>query len=266
MSILKVPGILTFFLFFTLTFPSVTFGDFSLYIPPALSELWNAYAAQESMVSSAPDGRGRILTPGRHKADADEHIKALFSQPWSFRSSCYEIIMPDNRFLAPMIFNLARHAKDIDYSITAERFYKAVQGFHYSVTQICAWLNDVESGNFPPLDSPGLVLVTWLKNDQIIIKQNGRWGQAGIVSHVLGVAPGKRRTLEQNLAHERAHVFWDEDPEVQKNFRAKWQAMTAEELKAVREKLKIYAHNPEQLFEEWAVGIMEKRLQTSACY
>ena len=145
------------------------------------------------------------------------------------------------------------HAGDISANLPREKFYSGVLGFHYSVSQICAWLNAVMAGQ-QGLSAEEGGFVGLLLQDGVVAVANGRWQQGSAITHVLAAAPGKKRTFAANLHHERLHVFWDEDEAFRTRETGAWNGLSQAERDEQREKLKQYNQkNEAQLVEEWAV-------------
>ena len=143
---------------------------------------------------------------------------------------------------------MAIYAGDVDSSLDPQKFIEGVLGYHYRVTQVCAWLNAVVSKktSSPELDEENLIGV--LLSDGVIAIKGGNFVPTGKYSHILAASQGKKRPFSDNLRHERLHVFWDED------------SVFRERAQKIRKTLHQYAQeNEAQLVEEWAV----KRAETS---
>lgn len=80
---------------------------------------------------------------------------------------------------------------------------------------------------------------------------------SGPVRHVLGAAPGHKRTFGDNLRHERLHIRWDEDPGFREKSEKQWAALSDDQKAQARRQLPQYPAEA-QLIEEWAVGLAEK--------
>lgn len=233
---------LCFFLFcLTIVFPVNTFADL-------IPDLWEKYLAlsQQSSRINVPNCPGRLL---RNTKTA----QATFTDPWKYRRISYEVHFPDSHTLARTVYDLAIHAGDISPKVSRERVEAGVEGFHYSIQQICAWMNDVFNGKRESPISETFLFIGYLMQDNVVVLKDGHFVPSGKIKHVLAAADGKKRNLEENLQHERLHVFWDENPNFQKQARNKWASMTDSERKQEENKLKQYADNEELKIEEWAV-------------
>ena len=62
--------------------------------------------------------------------------------------------------------------------------------------QLSAWANDVLSGGFSLHAAEELNLLGWLTEDGILVPEGGRIRPGNQAPHVLGAAPGKRRSME----------------------------------------------------------------------
>lgn len=226
---------------------------------PAQSEntqtLWNKFMekARGTAVSASPNGISGC--PGRFFGARETARVAAFEENWKYRAATYELHYADSAALARTVYGLALHAGDIDTSVSRERFIAGVQGWHYSVPQICVWLNEVFNGTMTQPEE--LVLVGFLIKDEVLVLKNGSFVPGSKIRHVLAAAPGKKRSFRNNLLHERIHVFWDENEEFRKEAKARWNSMTEEEQAHARQSLKQYADNPSQILEEWAVRQVE---------
>ena len=213
-----------------------------------LEDLWNRYAPKSASVQSV---RGQ--TPGRVMGRSPGKDTSSFTYHWKYRWRTYELHFEDSAKLARSVYGLALHAGDVSPRLPREKFYGGVLGFHYSVNQVCAWLNDAAAKRLT-LSEEENRLVGMLLQDGIIAIEKGGWGRTGKVSHILAAAPGKKRSFAENLRHERLHVFWDEDSAFRARERAAWKQMPEGERARVRRELKNYAQDNEpQLVEEWAV-------------
>jgi hypothetical protein len=206
-------------------------------------------------VQACLQGRGDAVTaPGRIFWDRTEASCHSFTAPWRYRESTYELHYDDSRFLARISYALALHARDIDLSLPVEKFLGGLLGFHYSVDQVCAWLNDVTTGHSPDPALDEAVLAGLLLGDRVIVFRKGRFAPAGRVRHVLAASAGKKRSFASTLLHERLHVFWDEDAAFRESMNKEWQIMPAERKAAEKKALGRYASdNESQLMEEWAI-------------
>lgn len=232
-----------------------------------LEDMWDKYAPPADKTSSpsastAPASKA-TATPGRVLGQSSEARNAVFAFAWRYRETTYELHYEVPQALARSIYGLALHTRDVDESLAVERFIGGVLGFHYSVSQVCDWLNDVTRGKFaaPTLDEN--MLVGMLLQDGVLVMKEGRFVSAGKVHHILGAAPGKKRQFAANLLHERLHVFWDEDAAFKKQALAEWNALSDEERQSAKKSLARYASgNEKQLIEEWAIGKAESSSMT----
>lgn len=206
---------------------------------------------------AAGEAEVRAAGPGRLLGQAGPEIEKAWAEAWAYRARTYEIYHHDARRLASLAYALARHSGDIDGSMSPERFVAGVKGFHYQISQVCDWLNDLTSGRSadPALDE--LVLAGLLLEDRVLLIKGGRFVPAGPVRHVLGAAPGQKRSFADNLQHERRHILWDEDAGFREKGLKDWEALSSEEKERVRRQLPQYPAEA-QLIEEWAVGQAEK--------
>ena len=178
---------------------------------------------------------------------------ALLRSPWPYRSQVYEVLFPDRALLGRTIYGLAIYAGDVDGTMDRERFEGGVQGFHYSLDQVIGWANETlwNRKQFLPEEKD---LLNHLVQDGVLVKQGGLFAQAGNIKHILGAAPGRRRTIDLNLTHERIHVLWELDPDFRARLTQRWQSLTEEEKEAVYSRLSGYnRENTVLIIEEWAV-------------
>jgi hypothetical protein len=99
----------------------------------------------------------------------------------------------------------------------------------------------------------------WLLDDGIVRIVDGKAAPGGAVRHILGAAPGTKRSFETTLRHERLHVLWDEEATFSGEYRQRWDAMSAGEKQEIRKSLSVYSQSNEaQLTEEWAIHQAEK--------
>jgi hypothetical protein len=206
-------------------------------------------------VKACLEGRGdAVAAPGRIFWDRTEASCRSFAAPWRYREHAYELHYDDSRLLARISYALALHARDIDVSLPVERFLAGVLGFHYSVDQIWAWLNDVTGGKSPDPALDEAVLAGLLLSDRVIAFHKGRFAPTGRVRHVLAASAGKKRSFASTLLHERLHVWWDEDAAFRDRMTKEWQALPEERKGAEKKALSRYAaENETQLLEEWAI-------------
>jgi hypothetical protein len=179
---------------------------------------------------------------------------SLFYDPWPYRKTTYEVLFPDKKSIARVIYGLALFTRDLDPSVSLERFERGAGGFHYDVEQVVEWAVAVTEKRWKIYTREEKEFLRKLVADRVILEDGGRVRPSGRFSHILGAAPQKTRSLALNLNHERIHVLWDEDPAFKERYTAKWRSLTPEEKSAVYKRLKGY--NPEdemQIIEEWAV-------------
>lgn len=209
---------------------------------------------------SEPGTTGRENCPGYIVSGAwNEKPERLFCTPWPYRHVTYEIFYPDSQALGRAIYGMALFTKDLDPSVTLERFEKGAGGFRYSMEQITAWANAVLDNRQPMYTQEEQIFMDKLVQDRLMLKVNGRYVSLGVVRHVLGAAPKVKRSLALNLTHERTHVIWEEDPQFRNTWIKKWQALTPEEKQAVYKDLKGYNQEKEsEIIKEWAVRLNEE--------
>ena len=223
---------------------------------PDIERLYKKYQSvlDQYKAPSPPAAVRDAECPGWIVGDWAEPPKELFCQKWPYRRTTYEIYFSEKKEIARSIYGLALFTKDLDPSVTLERFERGAGGFHYSIGQITSWANAVLQGVQPTYTDEEKTLLEKLVADYILIRINGRYVSIGLAAHVLGVAPQTKRSLSLNLNHERLHVMWDENPKFREGAIAKWRTMSETEKQAVYSSLKGY--NPEnemQIIEEWAV-------------
>lgn len=178
----------------------------------------------------------------------------LFHEKWPYRAVTYELYFPTTASLGRTVYGLAIFTKDLKPSVTLERFEKGAGGFHYSIGQLVDWANAVAEGRQQTYTREEDAFLARLVRDKVMIKVNGRYRDIGMVRHVLGVTPQKKRSVKLNADHERLHVLWDEDREFREKHIKLWQGLSREEKDVVIRGLKGY--NPEnemQMIEEWSV-------------
>lgn len=210
--------------------------------------LWDNYLAlaQNMPPTSFSHYPGRLLRNVQAGATA-------FAYAWKFRKQTYELHFDSRQTLGRTVYDLALHSGDIPLSVSRERVEAGVEGFHYGIHQICAWLNDVFEGKRETPVRETLLFIGYLLQDQAVVLKDGSFEPGKEIKHVLAAAEGRKHSMEDNLNHERLHVFWDEDPEFQKKARKAWNALSPSERKTEQDKLKQYADNEELRLEEWAV-------------
>lgn len=219
-----------------------------------LEDLWHKYSLQVEKDSQ----KQQKTPPGKIVGVEIGKGASSFYHMWKFRSHTYEIHYDDPVDLARSIYTLALHAKDISSDLPKEKFYNGVLGFHYTVDQVCDWINNSLKNNKSIFDEEN-ILIGMLLCDKVLNIDHGKFVPTGKIKHVLGAAPGKKRTFEYNIRHERLHVVWDESLEFKNNAINTWSNMTDKEKDRVRKELKNYDQtNEQQLVEEWAVKQAEK--------
>lgn len=218
-----------------------------------LEEAWKKYAGMAGQ-SEKP---AEIETPGKIFGKAPGTGESAFDYPWKYRSRTYEMHYSNPLGLAKSIHSLALYAHDVSPDLPKEKFYRGVLGFHYSARQIAGWLNEALE-NHKELDASENALAGLMLSEGIIRLGKNGFEPAGSIKHVLGSAPGKKRSFARNLRHERLHVFWDEDEAFRSREQQAWRQLTDAEKADIRAKLKNYdPKNEAQLVEEWAVGRTE---------
>ena len=186
--------------------------------------------------------------------------RELFREKWPFRATTYELFFPDSKSIARVVYGLALFARDLDPSVSLERFERGAGGFHYRVDQVAHWAEAVRTGEWKTYTREEREFLERLLRDRVIMEKDGRIVVGNRVTHVLGAAPQKKRTLHLNLTHERTHVLWDEDRTFQKRHIDEWRNLTEEDRKAVYTRLKGYdPSNEMQIIEEWSVRKNEKK-------
>lgn len=216
-----------------------------------LEELWDKYSYHIEKIDFDTQSPfpGKII--GTNNVCSNK-IKS-FNHNWEFREFTYEIYYENPVQLAKAIYSLALHAKDIDVTLPVEKFYSGVLGFHYSVKQVCDWINNLlkNKNTFSKEES---ALIGILLSDNVIRIENGKFTQTGKIEHILGAAPGKKRTFYFNLRHERLHVIWDKDSTFKNKSLKIWSNMTEDDKNKIRMNLKKYNQkNESQIIEEWAI-------------
>ena len=184
--------------------------------------------------------------------------EGLFFENWRYRSITYEVFSPTKTKLALMLYNLAIFSKDLDQSVTLARFKRGAQGFHYSVEQIVNWAN-VLSKKQNIFNNVEKAFLEKLNKDKVLSKSKGRYRATGKIQHIIGAAPGKKRSLALNLNHERWHVMWDQNVEFREFYLGKWQGLPEAQKNALRQSFIGYNQEHEmQIVEEWAVKKKER--------
>lgn len=216
-------------------------------------EPWSRYFAKgdPTLHRGGPGLPGRIF--GEETAEGIGERLRVFSWTWRYRPVTYELHYANSRDLARAAYGLALHSGDIEPRMTLSRLSSVAQSHHYSMTQVCAWLNDAFAGRFKALSQEELVLVGFLVQDGALRVENGRFVPAGLITHILAAAPGKRRSFAESLEHERLHVFWNQSVLFRNAAEQRWKALSESESARVREELAPYAADEARLIEEWAV-------------
>jgi hypothetical protein len=185
----------------------------------------------------------------------NNEILNLYNDNWDYKVITYELYYDDRKNLADDIYSLAIFTKDITADVSLDRFEKGVQGFHYDINQVCDWINSRKDILVTPLERQ---FFFYLLIDDIVKYVDNVATPTGKVKHVLGIAPGSRRSMESAVQHERIHVIWDEDIVLRSEYSNKWKNLTANEKSEVVNNLKGYSsENENQLIEEWAVRLIE---------
>jgi len=200
--------------------------------------------------------------PGRVIGQASDEMHSAFTENWPFRSASYELYFTEKEQLAKTVYSLALFTGDIDSSILLEKFVKGVQGYRYSVGQVCDWLNSFffKSDVASLAPSPDeLSLVGYLLQDRIIRLEGKRFVSTGEVRHILAASSGKKRSFDLNLRHERLHVIWEESKTFCQNSLDQWSRISDEEKKGIRKTLHVYSDkNETDIVKEWAVRNAEQ--------
>lgn len=235
--------------FFLVTlFLTCMFGYAKADISPSI---WDFYKT----LSENTDIRLSEAFPGRYIGKTDNLTE--FTTPWSHRTSTYELHFEDKNFLGRAVYSLARYCGDISEEISRIRVANGVEGFHYSSSQICDWINAIFKGSIEAPVAEEFYLASLLLRDGVVKLENGTFHPSSKIGHVLASAPGKKRSITENLRHERLHVLWDEEDSIQRIARSKWSSFSEAQKKEIRESLKGYANNEELLLEEWAVRAIQ---------
>lgn len=220
--------------------------------PSSSAEPWSRYFArvEPTLHKGGPGLPGRIL--GQERGDAAERLKA-FAWAWRYRPVTYELHYANGRDLARAAYGLALHSGDIDPGMTLARLSAVARSHHYSMTQVCAWLNAALAGRFKTLSQEELVLVGFLVQDGALRVHNGEFVPAGLITHILAASPGKKQSFAKNLEHERLHVFWEQSAPFRNAATQRWKALSESESKRAQEELAPYAGTEARLIEEWAI-------------
>lgn len=192
-------------------------------------------------------------SPGEIHGEPQGKGESAFSYQWRYRPQTYEMHFQHPEDLSRRIYALALAAGDISPTLPREKFYKSVNGFHYSAIQIADWLNQTRTSDMALTREENEFVGELLKAGIIVIGKDG-YLPGNDIKHVLGAAPGKERTFAQNLLHERLHVFWDETPSMRDEAVEAWRKQTESEKSAALQRLKNYnLKNENQLIEEWTI-------------
>lgn len=225
-----------------------------------LHDLWEKYAAMS--IESRATTKQDPAFPGRDKSTQTKDRSGAFYEPWKYRPATYELHYDSQQVLAAAVYGLALNAKDIDKTLDRNVFLNNVLGFHYSVDQICTWIGAVHNNEADPMTAEERTFVKELELDGVLTLRDGRCSGTGAVRHILAVTKGRKRSLEQNLRHERLHVFWDEDQDFRDAARSAWKALSEEQRAEAKQALRQYSQSNEaQLVEEWAIKQAEKTLR-----
>jgi hypothetical protein len=215
---------------------------------PDLPRLWERYAEKISLFAAQREGPGKFV--GKDAALA----ASMRESSWKYRAVTYELYFASPAVLARSVYGLAIQSGDVDKAMPLDRFEKGVRGFHYSVAQVCVWFDAVFADDRAIHTDEERRLMRWLLDDGVVRVVDGKVVPGGTVNHILGAAPGRKRSFESTLRHERLHVLWDEDTVFSGEYRQKWDAMSASEKQEVWKKLSAYSQDNEaQLMEEWAI-------------
>ncbi len=181
--------------------------------------------------------------------------ESSFNYNWKYRKSTYELHFASSEKLAKSIYGLAVFTADVSKEVPLSKFKKGVQGFHYNVHQVCDWINSKNLN----LSYDESWLLGLLIADGVIVLSDGKFIPSNKIKHILGAGPGRKRSFEQNLRHERLHVFWDEDKKFREVWKDRWNKMAKEQKENEIKNLKNYnQNNPNQIIEEWAIYNAEK--------
>jgi hypothetical protein len=217
-----------------------------------IQRLWERYAERISFLAVQED------TPGRRVGEDATFSVFVRESAWKYRAVTYELYFASSTVLARSVYGLAIQSGDVDKVMPLDRFEKGVRGFHYSVAQVCAWIDVVFTDDRAVHTDEERQLIRWLLDDGVVRIIEGKAVPGKTVNHILGAAPGKKRGFETILRHERLHVLWDEDAAFSGEYRRKWNAMSTGEKQKVQKSLSAYSKNNEaQLMEEWAISQAE---------
>lgn len=236
--------------------PPSSFGEVEAGSQQCIRSLFAKYHPQ-------PDEQKELVTlsrsddfPGALVGNVSLQKMTYFHQNWRFRRASYEMLFTKADSMCPIIYGLAIYSKDIRPDVPLSRFSAGVQGFHYAIGQVTDWLNAVNLGTFKRYEESESFLERRLLDDGVIRIDNGKYSATGSVRHIVGAAPGKKRTLLNNLTHERFHIIWDEDDSFRATWLSRWHAMSEGEKGCILQSFekKGYAVESEEgIAEEWAV-------------
>lgn len=219
---------------------------------PDLPQLWERYAKKVSFFAAQRNGPGKLV------GKDDRFAVFMRESAWKYRAVTYELYFSSSTTLARSVYGLAMQSGDVDETMPLDRFERGVRGFHYSVAQVCTWINAIFANDRAVHMDEEHQLIRWLIDDGVIRIVDGKAVPGGIINHILGAAPGRKRSFETTLRHERLHVLWEEDAVFSGEYRKKWNAMSANEKLEVRKSLSAYSQSNEaQLMEEWAISQAE---------
>jgi|APSaa5957512622_1039677.scaffolds.fasta_scaffold16762_1 hypothetical protein len=243
---------------------SNSYADFESYFEKnsdKIEPIFNKYISSNKNIYSVDKSDPNQIKeyPGWIAGEWTLKTRTLFFNNWPYRKSTYEILFPSKSRLAELIYSLACFTKDLDKSISLARFKRGAQGFHYSVDQLVLWANSFIKHQESPSGTDAKSLLEKLSNDQILVQSINGYESTGKILHIIGAAPGKKRSLELNLNHERWHVKWDEDVRFRELSLRKWQALPTAEKNNVFRSFPGYNHERKmQIIEEWAVKGQER--------
>jgi hypothetical protein len=238
---------LAFYLLFCCLF-SVTF---TITAEAEIQALWEKYYPRHS---ETEEQRIENQYPGKIIGKWPEKPEKLFFTDWSYRGTTYEILFSQKKELGRSIYGIALFARDIDRSITLERFERGGQGFHYSISQVVNWANAVLKGELKLNTNEEFNLLCSLMHHGAISIIKGKWVATDRIKHILGATAGLKRDLKINLNHERIHVIWDEDPNFKDKYIKKWNKLPEKNKEQILQNFKNYDRtNINQIIEEWAV-------------
>ncbi|MEO5357995.1 MAG: hypothetical protein H7844_11950 [Nitrospirae bacterium YQR-1] len=221
-----------------------------------------ALSAGSGSTDAGSELSGGVMLPGFVYGEPFDIRKLyLFFNSWQYRKTTYEILFYKKEDLADMIYNIAVFHKDLDKSVSIERFRNGAQGFHYSTMQIVVWLNSSCKKHTVFGDKEIYFVKRLIKDGVLKIKTPGNFEQGNSINHILGAAEGKKRNMTLNLTHEIIHVIWDQNQEFKNRYLKKWNNFSEEEKTKIIESFKGYdKSNVDQIIEEWAVKQNEHKV------